>query len=397
MLFMSGCAWIAFHPVESPADPKPPASSKPAYLSEYKDKWCYRQLNPRLQKAYAALYETVREYEQDMTIAISDGKGGRTDHIGLRVELPEALCGRAETQLLYNAFTTDNPAFFYVGNTYSYEGYEQDGQEYYHVFCLVLTMTAAERTVAQKQLDAVVNDWLAALPKDASAIDTELYFHDRLAARCSYDKTVAESKNPSETHAQAFTAYGALVNGRAVCEGYSRAMQLLMHRAGMECTLVSGFGEGASHMWNMVTVDGRSYHVDVTWDDADDLLRHTFFNLTTADIQLTHEIDSENIGLITCTAESGNYYTYKGTYLNTFDPLVIGLAIAEQMRDGATAVDLRFPQDKFDNARLLFSNSRRLRSYVNEHFQEGEPLLKKYTYQLNTVYRTITLYPETDQ
>lgn len=76
--------------------------------------------------------------------------------------------------------------------------------------------------------------------------------------------------------------------GRRYARGYSRAMQLLLHEAGMKATLVGGFDDqNVAHMWNMVTIDGRNYHLDATWDDSEDYPRHTFFNLTTEEILRT--------------------------------------------------------------------------------------------------------------
>lgn len=48
-----------------------------------------------------------------------------------------------------------------------------------------------------------------------------------------------------------------------VCEGYSRCFNLLLEKAGIETTLVSA----VSHAWNLVKLNGKWYHMDVTWDD----------------------------------------------------------------------------------------------------------------------------------
>lgn len=62
-----------------------------------------------------------------------------------------------------------------------------------------------------------------------------------------------------------FYAYGALVEGRAVCEGYARAYQALLTTESIECGLVASFG--GDHMWNTAVLDGVSYHIDTTWGD----------------------------------------------------------------------------------------------------------------------------------
>ncbi len=83
-------------------------------------------------------------------------------------------------------------------------------------------------------------------------------FHDYLCRNVIYDLAGDES----------YDAYGALVRGVAVCDGYSKAYDLLCYLAGVPCIRVGGTSENGLHSWNMVKADGAWYHVDVTWDDS---------------------------------------------------------------------------------------------------------------------------------
>lgn len=56
------------------------------------------------------------------------------------------------------------------------------------------------------------------------------------------------------------TAYGALVEGVAVCDGISRGYRLLLESEGIEC----GFATTETHMWNVVVLDGVECEIDVT-------------------------------------------------------------------------------------------------------------------------------------
>ncbi len=69
------------------------------------------------------------------------------------------------------------------------------------------------------------------------------------------------------------TPYGALINGKAVCEGYARAFKLLMDTQGIPCVEVVGyvydeFNNLEPHAWNYVSLDGKWYLVDCTYNDA---------------------------------------------------------------------------------------------------------------------------------
>lgn len=66
-------------------------------------------------------------------------------------------------------------------------------------------------------------------------------------------------------------AYGALVEGQAVCDGFSGAFALLAQRFGFSCATVNGEGISQSgerylHAWNIAAAEGGCYHLDVTWD-----------------------------------------------------------------------------------------------------------------------------------
>ena len=87
-------------------------------------------------------------------------------------------------------------------------------------------------------------------------VQKALILHDRLLLACEYDyNNIADRQ----------TAYGALVKGAAVCEGYTNAYQLLLRAVGIEN--YSCYSAEMNHIWNIVYIDNQPYHVDVTWDD----------------------------------------------------------------------------------------------------------------------------------
>ena len=77
-----------------------------------------------------------------------------------------------------------------------------------------------------------------------------------LCGNCRYDDRAADD---SLSH----TAYGALVGGLAVCDGYTGAYNLLLKLEGVDCAAL--FND--DHIWTLATLDGTEYHIDVTWGD----------------------------------------------------------------------------------------------------------------------------------
>ncbi len=351
-LCSSGCS--LFWPDAS----DPVASGEPVDSAAYEWRWSYQRLSPRLQEDYVALFQAVTDhFDVDSTVKISkneaeDSRSGEgEERMGVRVSLPQVLVSLDEAQELYIAFTRDNPQFFYLGSTYNLEGYSVRDQNYYNALSLVFTMNAAERRTAQTRLEAAVADCLRKVRPGEYDYGQELALHDALLERCVYDEEVAERGGTDEMDANAFTAYGALVEGRAVCEGYSRGMQLLLHEAGIDCTLVSGSSieTGVSHMWNMVTIDGRNYHLDPTWDDSE-RVRHIYFNLTSEEIARTHRLDEDNIGIDTCTATEANFYRQNGTDMDTYDRQLIAETVARQVWLRQETIEMRFTSATFANA-----------------------------------------------
>lgn len=55
------------------------------------------------------------------------------------------------------------------------------------------------------------------------------------------------------------------MDGVAVCEGYAKTYNLLLHAAGVE----SCFVDNDIHAWNVVKIDGKWFHIDTTWDDGE--------------------------------------------------------------------------------------------------------------------------------
>ena len=76
----------------------------------------------------------------------------------------------------------------------------------------------------------------------------------------------------------AHDAYGALVEGRAVCQGYSDAVKIICDYYGIPCVCISGTSDGGGHMWNAIQMeDGKWYFVDLTWDDQESSIYYDFF------------------------------------------------------------------------------------------------------------------------
>ena len=67
-----------------------------------------------------------------------------------------------------------------------------------------------------------------------------------------------------------FSAYGALVEGTAVCQGYAVLLYRLLLESGVNVRVIPGTGNSTLHAWNIVELNGVYYNVDSTWDAGKD-------------------------------------------------------------------------------------------------------------------------------
>ncbi|MCR5462502.1 MAG: InlB B-repeat-containing protein [bacterium] len=104
--------------------------------------------------------------------------------------------------------------------------------------------------------------------------------YDYIGSYVTYDDALlAITTNQSDY--QSFTAYSALVNGIAVCDGISSAFKLLCTIEGIECIEVIGCAKNTGHAWNKVKIGNAWYGIDATWSrttiGTDAYIRHTYF------------------------------------------------------------------------------------------------------------------------
>ena len=65
-----------------------------------------------------------------------------------------------------------------------------------------------------------------------------------------------------------YTAYAAVINRTAVCNGYASLFYRLANDAGIDCRFITGTA-GGYHAWNIVRMDnGKYYCLDATWDEG---------------------------------------------------------------------------------------------------------------------------------
>lgn len=221
-------------------------------------------------------------------------------------------------KVLY-AIQNDNPDIFWIASSFSYQ-YSGNNT----VLKLNSIFSHNNQQKAIKKLSKKVASILSGISSDSSAYQKELYVHNYIVKNCKYSYQKDNQK--------IYTSYGCLVENKAVCEGYAKATQLLLNTLGIGCDTITGYKGKEAHMWNIVKIKDRWYHLDVTWDSSGNLGRYNYFNLDDKTIKVDHTINDNisalknltdnkryNFNLPKCSSMVENYYTKNAVKIDKLD------------------------------------------------------------------------------
>jgi transglutaminase/protease-like cytokinesis protein 3 len=291
-----------------------------------------------------------------------------------QISIPAKLT-EAQIRLTVTAYLDDHPQVFWIANAFSYA---VSGNQ--TILQLYSELTQRECNAALLAFNGKVQSILQSIPSGLSEFEREEYLFDYITSNCVYTDTA----DGSDENWKLFTAYGALVDGQAVCEGYSRAMLLLSGYVGLPCVLIRGTGDGIPHMWNGIKIDGNWYHLDLTWCDSSHLV-YNYFNINDSTLKLTHTIapifssltDEQicssgsifNLTLPVCSSTDENYFQKKGIVISTLDSSAddeVVTAIATQMKMRKTTIAFHIAAGDYDTIikDLLSAKPYKMASYL---------------------------------
>lgn len=154
-----------------------------------------------------------------------------------------------------------------------------------------------ERLYSEKDiitLNKKVDSILSQTIKEGMDVRTKIQtIHDYIINTTTYDEVSAEKVlNDESINSNVYKANGPLLDGMAICGGYSDAMALFLYKFNIENYKLTS----PKHVWNYVYIDNQWLHLDLTWDDpvgssSNNLLLHSFFLITDEELK---KLDSES-------------------------------------------------------------------------------------------------------
>ncbi len=265
----------------------------PGHLEYYFD-----QLNAEEQRCYRQMLSGIRENKDQFYITLSSDQ---------------------EVNRVYKALLFDHPELYWIHNRERvYRTVYQDRD--YCLFSPGYTYTEAERAEIEQAMEQAFQEVCMLLTESMDDYEKAKVVYGYLIDHASY--------GPSEDDQ---SIAGVFWKQEAVCAGYAGAFMYLLERLSIPCIYVEGeaIDNGEGHAWNIVTLDGQPYYVDVTNGDQPDFLQGDAALLEEhktilydylcpfPDEYETLYKPSDSFPLPDCTAGDKNFYVMNGSCLST--------------------------------------------------------------------------------
>lgn len=219
-----------------------------------------------------------------------------------------------DIDIVFNYFCLDHPEVFYLDNNYTVSNMSSiiGNKVMIEVSYSVESMENLDKKVSQ------INEKIYEYLKDIDRTDlmeAEIYLHDKLAQKVRYFEYENIEDIPNSCH----TIEGAFLDDVAVCDGMSKAIQILLSNVDIENIVVLGKLNNEPHAWNMVKLENNWYNLDLTSNKSikiEGIVIHSYFNVNDEFITKTHTFsEKENIPKCDSIDNKYNYYIYCNKYI----------------------------------------------------------------------------------
>ncbi len=271
----------------------------------FSDCYAYNVMDSSYRELYAEIYVIIFNQAEEVLISTTD---------------VDAL------KYVFQCIINDHPEIYWVSGYYYVRHETAEGETKYLTFTGNYTHTLEERDYFDNLIEQAVNECLSGVSMFDEPYKKVKYVYEYLVNNTEYVPGASDNQN----------IISVFVNHESVCQGYAKAMQYLLEKLSIECTLVTGYATGGEgHAWNLVNINGAYYYVDVTWGDADYIIEgdedivipvdYDFLNITTEELEKTHVIDNI-VPMPECISTSENYYVKEGCWFESYDAVQMSAA-----------------------------------------------------------------------
>lgn len=219
------------------------------------------------------------------------------DELAVNIRIPKLSA--EELADVYLRLKLDEPLLFFVTG-YSYRFYP--GADHVELLPEYLFDKAKIRE-HRKAIDSRIQRLIRPL-QGKNDREKEEAIHDFILENVRYDKL-----KKSYSH----EIIGPLTQGVGVCEGIAKTVKVLCDAVHVPCVIALSHanpeqGVKYRHAWNVITVGGKNYHVDATFDNSlqRGTARYDYFNLDDKHIFRDHQALVMEVPK--CTDDSAFFY-----------------------------------------------------------------------------------------
>ena len=124
------------------------------------------------------------------------------------------------------------------------------------------TMTYYTTAEQEAELEVAMDALLATVDPNGTDYERFCTVYDYICENIVYDYDTLQDND----YKLKYTAYAAMINGTAVCQGYAVLLYQLALELGIDCRVITGIGNNGGHGWNIVKFGDYYYNTDPTWD-----------------------------------------------------------------------------------------------------------------------------------
>lgn len=205
--------------------------------------------------------------KKDAANYVKNKMKNRINQVTVRYETTESDYQNVATSIVKKAISEELAKYSDEGDylAWSYGGYKVSGG-YYHsgnkyYWVLNYTFTYYTTYEQEKILDGRIKSFLNKIDvKKESQYSLIKQINDYICSNVEYDYSHLYDKS----YKPQFTAYAALIKGKAVCQGYAT----LYYRMLKECGIDNRIIVSTTHAWNIVKIGKLYYNVDGVWNDG---------------------------------------------------------------------------------------------------------------------------------
>lgn len=140
--------------------------------------------------------------------------------------------------------------------------YEEDETSYFeYVMYFTYYTTKDQEDELTKRIESVLND-LGADNAGLTDYEKTKLIYDYICENVTYD----EENLYDDSYMLKYTAYAAMMNRTALCQGYASLIYRMLEECDVDARVVFGTSGGENHTWTLSEIEEKYYLSDSTWD-----------------------------------------------------------------------------------------------------------------------------------